>query len=159
MKQYYQLFNINIIEAYAENVDLKGSQFDVVFCRQAMHHANNLNNFVKNTTSYLKTGGIFFSLRDHVIYNKKDKLLFLQSHPLHKYYGGENAFTSKEYRNAITKAGLKIIKEIQHFDSIINYYPISHEEYEERLVSWENLIYSTSKKIPFSFINFILPII
>ena len=80
----------------------------------------------------LKKGGLFFTVRDHVIYNEKDKAWFLENHPLQKYYGGENAFTSNEYKSAIQSAGLILQKELKFFDSVINYFPDSAENMQNR---------------------------
>ena len=92
-----------------------------------MHHANDLEKFVKECVRVLKPNGLLLTIRDHVIYNDKDKEWFLESHPLQKFYGGENAYTASEYKNAITKAEAEVIKELKYFDSIINYFPSSEE--------------------------------
>jgi len=46
-------------------------------------------------------------------------------HPLHKFYGGENAFSLEEYETAITSAGLSIEQRLAPGDSAINYAPWS----------------------------------
>lgn len=127
---HYHLKNIEVFQNTAEEVIFDNAIFDIVYVRQALHHAQDLNKFVHQTTKYLKNGGYYFSVRDHVIYNEKDKLLFLEAHPLHKYYGGENAFTLEEYSTAMTKANLKIITILHHFDSVINYAPLTKIEKE-----------------------------
>ena len=78
-----------------------------------MHHAQDLNKFIKESARVLKRGGHLFTIRDHVIFNESDKEWFFQNHPLHKFYGGENAYTAEEYRNAFQQAGLVIFKRIQ----------------------------------------------
>ena len=88
-----------------------------------MHHANDLTSFTKNAYRMLKPGGMFFTVRDHVINSENNKQEFLQIHPFHKYYGGENAYTLKEYQDAIIAAGFKIKKTLRFFDSAINYFP------------------------------------
>ena len=96
-----------------------------------MHHANNLDQFIKECVRVLKPNGLLLTIRDHVIYDEEDKQRFLEVHPLHKYYGGENAFTASEYKHAITKAGATLIKELKFFDSIINYAPLTAEAIED----------------------------
>ncbi|MDP5158574.1 MAG: methyltransferase domain-containing protein [Flaviramulus sp.] len=128
LKEELNLENIEIFEDFAENINFPNNFFDVVYVRQAMHHANNLDKFIKECVRVLKPSGLLLTIRDHVIYNEKDKEWFLSSHPLQKYYGGENAFTSIEYKNAFKKAGAKIIKELKYFDSIINYFPATTKE-------------------------------
>lgn len=131
LKLHLNLTNLTVIEKYAEDIDLPDTSFDIVYFRQAMHHANNLSQFVANASRLLKKGGVLFSIRDHVIYNEDDKKWFLESHPLHKYYGGENAFTSREYETAFDKAGLEIIQKLKYYDSIINYFPSREQSPKE----------------------------
>ena len=110
---------------YAENLLKEQCQFEIVYVRQALHHANDLNLFVKAATRLLKQGGIFMAVREHVIYNEKDKEWFLSSHPLQKFYGGENAFTLLEYELAFKGAGLSLLKKFGHYESVINYSPLN----------------------------------
>ena len=130
LKEELSLETIEIIEDFAENIKFNDATFDIVYVRQAMHHANNLNKFIAECVRVLKSGGILLTIRDHVVYDEKDKLWFLENHPLHKFYGGENAYTRQEYVNAIEKAGATILKELKHFDSVINYFPITERELE-----------------------------
>ena len=126
LKELYDLDNIEIFEDIAENINFRSDFFDIVYIRQAMHHANHLEKFIKECVRVLKPNGLLLTIRDHIIYDEKDKKWFLESHPLQKYYEGENAFTSNEYKNAIKKAGAQVVKEIRYFESIINYFPLSH---------------------------------
>lgn len=128
LKNYYGLTNIDVYEQFAETIDFKEQKFDIVYVRQAMHHAYDLNQFVTNIARLLKKGGILFTVRDHVIYNEADKELFLETHPLHKFYGGENAFTKEAYQTAFTEAGLSLELSLGYYDSVINYFPISKNE-------------------------------
>lgn len=128
--KHYQLTNIEVFQNTAENVVFENSIFDLVYVRQALHHAHELDKFVSQTSKYLKSGGYYFSVRDHVIYNEKDKQLFLETHPLHKFYGGENAFTLEQYLGALNKSELEIISVMHHFDSVINFAPLTIKEKE-----------------------------
>ena len=125
LKTHYNLLNLDIYEAFAEELQLPNDNFDIVYIRQCMHHSYDLEKFVAEASRVTKKNGLFISIRDHVIFDKKDKEWFLENHPLQKFYGGENAFTSKEYKAAMSNAGLKIEKEIKYFDNIINYFPSS----------------------------------
>lgn len=128
LKEHYNLSNLEVFETFAEELQLQKESFDIVYARQCMHHAYNLEKFVYQVVRVIKKNGLFITIRDHVIFNKKDKEWFLENHPLQKFYGGENAFTSTEYKTAMLNAGLKIEKEIKYFDNIINYFPSSKEE-------------------------------
>jgi SAM-dependent methyltransferase len=130
LKEVYHLPDIEVYKEYAENIEFPNNElFDVVYVRQAMHHAYDLQQFVKNLAGLLKVGGLLLTIRDHVIFDGQDKEWFLEAHPLHKFYGGENAFTVQEYENAIKSAGLRIMEKLKHFDSVINYFPLSSEEF------------------------------
>jgi ubiquinone/menaquinone biosynthesis C-methylase UbiE len=128
LKTHYNLPNLEVLEAFAEELELPNENFDIVYTRQCMHHAYDLDKFVAEASRVTKKSGLFITIRDHVIFDKKDKEWFLENHPLQKFYGGENAFTPTEYKTAMQNAGLKIEKEIKYFDNIINYFPSSKEE-------------------------------
>jgi len=123
---------IKVHVAYAEDLSIAADSFDIVFARQSLHHAYNLQSFVQKMAESLKKGGLFLSVRDHVIYNQTDKEAFLATHPLQHFYGGENAFDAATYRQAISLAGLTLIQEIRFFDSVINYYPIERYRFIEK---------------------------
>jgi ubiquinone/menaquinone biosynthesis C-methylase UbiE len=127
MKLEYQLENLEVIKSYGEDMPFDDDSFDIVYSRQTMHHANNLEQFAKSIYRVLKPNGILFTIRDHVITNEEDKKLFLNKHPLQKFYGGENAFTLDEYKHALISAGFRISKIIGPGDSIINYSPWSKD--------------------------------
>jgi ubiquinone/menaquinone biosynthesis C-methylase UbiE len=128
LKAHYNLSNLEVFEDFAEELQLPTGSFDIVYARQCMHHAYDLDKFVAEASRVTKKNGLFITIRDHVIFNEKDKEWFLENHPLQKFYGGENAFTPIEYKTAMKNAGLKIEKEIKYFDSIINYFPSSEED-------------------------------
>jgi SAM-dependent methyltransferase len=123
LMKIYSISSIEIIEAFGENLPFDSHHFDIVYGRQVMHHAHNLPKFVEEAARVLKKGGILFTTRDHVIKDEKDKQRFLQRHPLHTFYGGENAFRLAEYRSAFQKASLTIVSELSPSASVINYDP------------------------------------
>ena len=75
---------------------------------------------------------MFFTVRDHIVFNQSDKEWFLETHPLQKYYGGENAFSPSEYKSVMKNANLDIKEELKYYDSIINFFPITKEQILER---------------------------
>lgn len=145
LKAQYGLNQLEVYESFAEDIQFPDVSFDVVYSRQCMHHAYDLQKFVNEAYRVLLAGGIFFTVRDHVIYDEKDKALFLEAHPLHKYYGGENAFTRDEYQNAIKNAGFHLEKVLSHFESPINYFPLSTEEKKRKEKEHHALIQSIVK--------------
>ena len=128
LKQDYGISNLEVYQEYAEKINLSKAFFDIVYVRQAMHHAYDLDKFVQNLALMLKSKGVLITVRDHVIYNEPDKAKFLSNHPLQKFYGGENAFTELAYRSAMETAGLKIKKIIKYYDSVINYAPLTSDD-------------------------------
>lgn len=132
LKLHYNLSNLEIVEAFAEELGLPDQVFDIVYSRQCMHHAYDLEKFVAEASRVIKKAGLFISIRDHVIFDRKDKEWFLAMHPLQKFYGGENAFTANTYKNVMKKAGLVIKQEIKYYDSIINYFPTTRQEIEDK---------------------------
>ena len=132
LKDKLNLNHLTIFEDFAENIKFPDNSFDVVYVRQAMHHANELDKFIEECVRVLKPKGLLLTIRDHVIFNEADKQLFLKSHPLQKFYGGENAFTPKAYQEAFKKAGAIIVKELKFYDSVINYFPSNSEAIKEK---------------------------
>lgn len=149
LKEHYKLSNLKIEESYGESMPFPDASFDVVYVRQAMHHAADLPRFVKECARVLKPGGLLLTVRDHVIYNEKDKDWFLRSHPLHSFYGGENAFTFDQYSDAIKNAGISISTVLRHYDSVINYFPEDPNQISTRAKEREDLITTNlGKKLP-----------
>ena len=128
LASHYKLSNLHTFKKYAEEIGFTDGSFDIVYIRQAMHHAYDLKKFIAESARVLAKGGILITVRDHVIYDLADKEWFLEMHPLHKFYGGENAFTREEYRSALTDAGLEILRELWHYETPINYAPVTKLE-------------------------------
>lgn len=146
LKEHYQLPNLNVYQAYAEELKFSDNSFDIVYTRQCMHHANNLQQFLKECSRVLKKNGLLVTIRDHVVFDEADKKWFLKNHPLQKYYGGENAFTPLEYRSAMTNAGFEIKEELKHFDSVINYFPLSKNAKKKQGDEFEEFVNSIVKR-------------
>lgn len=131
-KSIFDLNNLTIVEAWGEKLPFKDHSFEIVYGRQVMHHALDLTKFVSEAARVLKTKGIFMTVRDHVVKDHIDKEKFLKRHPLHKFYGGENAFTLVQYVSAIEEAPLKIIKSLDASSSSINYAPWNKKRIKEK---------------------------
>jgi SAM-dependent methyltransferase len=132
LKGHFDLQNLDIREEFAESVSVADDSVDMAYARQAMHHAADLDAFVAECARVLKPGGLLMTVRDHVVYDDDDKRRFLDEHPLHALYGGENAFRRDDYRGAMTRAGLEIQDELRYYDSPLNYYPTTAAEVAER---------------------------
>lgn len=115
---------IEIIDAFGESIPLSDSSIDLVFARQALHHTKDLKSCLLECARVLKSGGMFFSCRDHVVDNECQLKEFLDNHVMHLLVGGENAYRLSEYLSAISSAGLDIEITLGPWDSIINAFPI-----------------------------------
>jgi 2-polyprenyl-3-methyl-5-hydroxy-6-metoxy-1,4-benzoquinol methylase len=125
LKEHYGLTNLTVHSSYCEDLHFAEASFDIAYCRQTMHHAYHLQDFLHNLFRILKPQGLLLTTRDHVLYHENEKPLFLAKHPLHRYYGGENAFLLEEYTNAMQTAGFKVATVLGPVDSVINYAPWS----------------------------------
>jgi acetyltransferase-like isoleucine patch superfamily enzyme/ubiquinone/menaquinone biosynthesis C-methylase UbiE len=142
--------DIEIVQHWGEKLTFEDASFDVVYMRQALHHAHDLPAFCKEAGRVLKPGGTFIATREHVISKKEDLDSFLKNHPLHKFYGGENAFMLKEYIEAIENGGMKIIKVLKPFESNINLFPYSTKLFKIRIIKCLETIYG---HLPWIFIS------
>ena len=125
--------NIQVVEEWGESLPFSDEIFDVVYGRAVFHHARDLESFCEEASRVLKPGGLFLITREHVISKHQDLEIFLKNHPLHHLYGGEAAYLLEEYENAISAAGLCIVKRIGPASSPINYFPHTQEEHWKTL--------------------------
>ena len=116
---------INIVEESGEELPFESNSFDLVHCRQVLHHSRDLRLFCREAGRVLKFNGIFIATREHVLSRREDLQAFLDSHPLHFLYGGESAYLLEEYTSAIEAAGIEIIKVLNPLESDINLFPQS----------------------------------
>lgn len=114
---------IQVEEKWGEQLPFQNEIFDLVHARQVLHHARDLRLLCSEAARVLKKGGVFIATREHVISRHEDLPTFLANHPLHKLYGGENAYLLDEYRLAIEAAGISLEKILNPFQSDINLFP------------------------------------
>lgn len=116
---------IEVVQDWGETLPFPDNTFDIVYGRAVLHHAHDLNQLCKEAARVLKPNGYFIATREHVIPQKADLQKFLDSHPLHHLYGGENAYLLAEYLTAIKLSGLKIINTFTPYQTVINYFPMT----------------------------------
>ncbi|MGO8040971.1 class I SAM-dependent methyltransferase [Rhizobium leguminosarum] len=124
---------ISIAEEFSEKLPFSDNAFDVVFARAVLHHTSDLSAACREFFRVLKPGGRFIAVREHVISSERDLPIFLDRHPLHKLYGGENAFLLKEYQNSIVSAGFKMDKLLMPLESEINFAPYTPAELKAQI--------------------------
>jgi SAM-dependent methyltransferase len=133
---------IEVIEEFSERLPFQDGAFDVVFARAVLHHTSDLEGACREMFRVLRPGGVFFGLREHVISSQADLDRFLAQHPLHKLYGGENAFLLQRYVEALRDAGFAAIEVLAPLKSPINLFPYTADTL--RLTVIEKL----SRRIP-----------
>lgn len=120
---------IEVVERKAERLPFGDEAFDVVYGRQILHHAVDLPGLCREVFRVLKPRGRFIATREHAISRPGDLPVFLEGHPLHKHYGGEHAYLLRDYRAALRSAGFRQTAELGPFDSAVNYFPMTTEEW------------------------------
>lgn len=127
---------VNIVAAYGERLPFENEQFDIAYVRQGLHHAHELPRMVCEVARVLCSGGLLLACREHVVDNYGASLkAFLDSQVDHQLYGGENAFTVKDYRAAFAAAGLERIMELGPYDSPINTHPNDPPVLREKILT------------------------
>lgn len=122
---------IEVVMEWGEALPFPDASFDLVYGRQILHHARSLPLLCAEMARVLKPGRIFFATREHVIFKDADLAVFLAEHPLHRLYGGENAYRLREYRRAIQDAGIRLTRVLNPWASAVNLYPRSASEIRE----------------------------
>jgi SAM-dependent methyltransferase len=118
---------IVVVQDFSEHLPFPDRQFDFVFARAVLHHTKDLQEACGEFFRVLKPGGRLIAVREHVISREKDLPVFLSRHPLHRLYGGENAFLLSKYTNAILQAGFEIDCVLSPLSSVINFAPHTEE--------------------------------
>jgi len=127
--------DIEVVQEWGESLPFQDATFKVVHCRQVLHHARDLRKLCSEISRVLQPNGILIATREHVISRKEDLDAFLAIHPLHRLYGGENAYLLSEYVEAIVGAGLKINSVLNPLASDINLYPSTIKATKLRMAS------------------------
>lgn len=127
--------DIEIIQNFGESLPFADNSFDIVHGRQVLHHAKNLPKLCQEAARVLRPNGLFIATREHIISEYQDLEIFLQTHPLHQLYGGENAFLLKQYYEAIAQAGLILRDSYGQYQSVINYAPTTRSQHQQNIAN------------------------
>jgi SAM-dependent methyltransferase len=117
----------------AEHLPFPEGTFDLIFGRAVLHHTRDLDATCRELYRVLKSGGTFVAVREHVISNERDLPRFFESHPLHRHYGGENAYRLIVYTDCIRTAGFQLERVLTPLRSPINIAPHSIESLQHEL--------------------------
>ncbi len=125
---------IEVVQEWGETLPFADASFDLVHARQVLHHARDLPKFCQEVRRVLTPGGVLLATREHVISSTEQLPKFLSSHALHRYYGGESAFTHRTYRRALRDAGLRVEHDLGPLESVINYAPLTQAVLVDEIV-------------------------
>jgi SAM-dependent methyltransferase len=114
---------IEVVGAWGERLPFQDGEFDVVYARQVLHHANDLAALLAECARVLRPGGRLLACREHVADDEAQLAAFLASHPVHRLAGGEHAYPLATYLGAVEKAGLRLERVLGPWDSIVNAFP------------------------------------
>lgn len=126
-------FRIRVHESTSDRLPFPDASFDLVFGRAVLHHVSDVAETCSELLRVLRPGGTLIAIREHVISRAGDLEAFRESHPLHKYYGGETAYTLDTYLNALRQAGFRLKRLLLPLRSDINIYPYSLGELQSEL--------------------------
>lgn len=114
---------IDVYSGFSEELPFPDSHFGLVFARSVLHHAKDLRKACEEIHRVLRPGGALLAIREHVISKPNDLGAFLDSHPLHRRYGGENALLLRQYEDTISSVGFRIDLVLSPLESPINFAP------------------------------------
>ena len=129
-----------VVSAFGEELPIPGGSIDIVYARQVLHHAQDLEAILREIARILRPGGAFVACREHVISNDEELRAFLAAHPVNRLAGGENAFPLDRYRSAILGSGLRLEAQLGPWDSVINTFPLIGSDAELRAMAQDRLV-------------------
>jgi SAM-dependent methyltransferase len=119
---------ITIEAAFGESMPFPDARFDVVYARQVLHHARDLDALLRECARVTVPGGLVLGIREHVADNAAQLRAFLAAHPIHRLAGGEHAFPLDRYVGAFKRARLEGPLVLRPLASVINAYPECRDE-------------------------------
>ena len=126
---------IIVTEQWGEALPFPDGHFDLVIARQVLHHARSLPGLCRELYRVVKPGGQLLALRDHVVSGPGQLDAFFAGHPLHRLYGGENAYTVAQYRGALVAAGFVVNRALGPFASPINFAPLTEATIRNEIIA------------------------
>lgn len=129
----HEALDISVVVAEGERLPFEDATFDLVYLRQVLHHAKDLGRLCGEIGRVLKKGGMLVAVREHVIDRHADRERFFEKHPLHRLYGGENAYLLREYIDAIEGGGIRLDVVLPPYSNPVNLAPWNPEKIRRKL--------------------------
>jgi SAM-dependent methyltransferase len=129
-----------IVDGFGETIPLDDASMDIVYCRQVLHHAQDLPQVLRECARVLKPGGILLACREHVVDDDEQLRQFLNGHPVNRLAGGENAYRLAAYIEAIAGAGLVVDSVLGPWKSVINAFPAARTQAELEAIPEAKLV-------------------
>lgn len=126
---------VRAVAARGEQLPFADGIFDLVYCREVLHHVGDLGAVCREAARVLAAGGMFVAVREHVIDDPSDLPAFLDGHATHRLHGGEHARLPGEYLSALTGSGLTLCRVVGSLESIVNAYPYTKAEWRDRCIA------------------------
>lgn len=119
---------ITIEGGWGEALPFPDGRFDLVYLRQVLHHARDLDALVRECGRVAGRGGLVLATREHVVDDQAQLEAFLAAHPVHRLAGGEHAYPLAAYLAAFRGAGLEGPRVLGPYDSVVNAFPAIADE-------------------------------
>jgi SAM-dependent methyltransferase len=132
MREILDDLRVSIVSGFGETFPFRDGSFDVVYTRQVLHHARDLEGLLRECARVVAKGGVVIATREHVVDDAAQLAAFLEAHPVHRLAGGENAFPLASYVAAFRGAGLGAPRVLGPLDTVVNAYPGYRDEAEVR---------------------------
>ena len=119
---------ISVMQELGEKLPFDDETFAVIHARQVLHHAADLDGMVREIARVLRRGSLLLNTREHVADDEQQLAAFRDEHPLHRFYGGENAYPLDRYLRSFANAGLRVKETWGPLESILNFFPGTEHE-------------------------------
>jgi len=119
---------ISVMQELGEKLPFDDETFAAIHARQVLHHAADLDGMVREIARVLRRGSLLLNTREHVADDEQQLAAFRDEHPLHRFYGGENAYPLDRYLRSFANAGLRVKETWGPLESILNFFPGTEQE-------------------------------
>lgn len=121
---------VTVLSAGGEHLPIESGAADIVYMREGLHHADDMDAVLAECARVLKPGGVLVASREHVVSDDAQREVFLSRHPIRVPAGTEAVHPVGRYVEALESVGLSVSKVLGPMDSIVNAFPSVRSEAE-----------------------------